>query len=203
MSGRSFGMRVRAYLTLSTLDKPVDVEAWEDYADTDTWCLRIGSPAGDLVIQADDPELIETQLSRWAALAREQRLEWKRVNSADTWTLRNSRWEALRHDALRLMAANPWTSRAAMLIASLSYAVEIEWSTPAERRRAVVRQVLTHDAEPALHTLESQLDTEARHVLEVLEGVLGGGREARQVIWAVACDALDAYRFDPDEAVVS
>jgi type IV secretory pathway TraG/TraD family ATPase VirD4 len=200
MSRRHVPMRVSAYLTLACADSPVEVDTWEAIDDTDEWYLRISSPGGELVIRADDPALIEEELHRWSVIVGTR---WKTRDA-------RGRWQSARRQAAAMVAAscatNPrdwWTSRATALLAALLYAARLEWKTEAQRRRAVVEQVLTQDAEQASEVLRSWAvtDPEAAHVRDVLDSVMRAGEQERSALWSTVADATDAYAFD--EAVGS
>jgi hypothetical protein len=200
MSGDHQGVRVSACLTLKSADRPLAVEAWDEYGESDTCCVLISSEHGELILRADDPALIETELTRWAAVVRDHRLG------------REGQWEAVRRTAAGMVAASPvgkhgqthWSSRAGLLLAVLMYAAELEWPSEKERRRAVARQALTHDDETALRTLEREAgDPEAAHVCDVLASIMRAAREERHSIWSAVADAIDAYAYVCDGAVAS
>jgi hypothetical protein len=206
VSGDHLGMRVSAYLTLTSADRPLEVTAWDDIGETDQWSVRISSADGDLILRADDPELIEAELERWAGIAREHRLAWEDAHGTGAWKVRNGQWEAIRRTAVRMVAnvaaaraihgVSPWTSRAAGLLAALTYAAYLEYAGEDARRRAVVQHVLARDGETALRTLEREAgDPEAAHACDVLTAVMRAAREERDALWSVVADALDAYAF--------
>jgi hypothetical protein len=179
----------------------MEVTAWDDLGETESWYLRISSPHGDLILLADDAERIETELERWAAIAREHRLAWE-----DAHGTFKGQWETIPRTAVRMVAntegargareGSPWTSRAAALLAALTYAAYREHAGEDERRRAVVQQVLAHDGETALRTLEREAwDPQAAHACDVLTGVMRAAREERNTLWSLVADALDAYAF--------
>jgi hypothetical protein len=210
VSAHDVGMRATAYLTLMSADRPMEVDSWDDLGETDLWYVRISSAGGELVIRADDPELIEAELYRWSIIAHEHRKAWEARNRADTWKIRNGGWESARRQAAAMVAATPaakdgpyWTSRAAALLAVLLYVASFDYETAEERRRAVVRQVLQHDTDTALEILDDQAisNAEAAHAREVLASVMRAGSEERQSIWSTVADAVDAYGFD--QAVAS
>ncbi len=173
MSGRDLGMRVSAYLTLTSAEQPMEVASWDDLGETDEWFVRISSPGGELVIRPDDPELIEAELYRWSVIAGEHRLAWEARNGEHTWQIRNGGWESVRRQAAAMVAATPaaksagyWTSRAAALLAVLLYVASFDYETVDERRRAVVRHVLQRDTDTASVVLAelAETDAEAAHM---------------------------------------
>jgi hypothetical protein len=210
VSGDHLGMRVSAYLRLTPADLPLEVEAWDDLGETDLWYVRISSPDSELILRADDAELIESELSRWAGIARAHRLAWEARNGADTWQGRNGDWEAARRLATSMVAASPaakcgayWTSRAGALLAVLLFVASFDYDTVEERRRAVVRQVLQHDTDTALAILDDQAaaNAQAAHARLVLASVMRAADQERLALWSTVADAIDAYALD--EAVGS
>jgi hypothetical protein len=199
------GMHVSAYLTLTSGTTPLEVEAWDDLGETDLWYVRISSADGDLVIRAEDPQLVEAQLQHWAGLARDHLAAWEARNGADVWKVRNAGWEAARRLATSMVAASPaaksggyWTSRAGALLAVLLFVASFDYDTPDERRRAVVRHVLQRDSATAGEILDelAEANAEAAHACDVLASALSGARGEQDAVWSTLADAVDAYAFD-------
>jgi type IV secretion system protein VirD4 len=127
-----------------------------------------------------------------------RQLRWSPLEAAGTW-------ESARRLATAMVGASPaakgtrgeshWTSRAAALLAPLLYAATLDRDPDGRSMRAVVAQVLTHDADAATGLLEVEagLNVDAAIARDVLTGVTLAAKEERQSIWSAAADVIDVY----------